>query len=56
MVPDGRNGRTEGRTHGQRQNYIPPTSSGDKNSLWSKGLKHYIEFEADNIFKYRINF
>ena len=27
MVPDG---RTEGRTHGRRQNYIPPTSSGDK--------------------------
>ena len=34
MVPegrtDGRNGRREGRTHGRRQNYIPPTSSGDK--------------------------
>ena len=36
MVPDrqkvrtdGRNGRTDGRTHGRRQNYIPPTSSGD---------------------------
>ena len=34
MVPDrrtdGRNGRTDGRTHGRRQNYIPPTLSGDK--------------------------
>ena len=29
MVPDGR----DGRTHGRRQNYIPPTSSGD-NMLW----------------------
>ena len=26
MVPDGLNGRTDGRC----QNYIPPTSSGDK--------------------------
>ena len=39
MVPDrqkvrtdGRNGRTDGRTHGRRQNYIPPTSSGDNKS------------------------
>ena len=24
-------GRTDGRTHRRRQNYIPPTSSGDKN-------------------------
>ena len=42
MVPGGRtdrrNGRTDGQTewtdghtHGRRQNYIPPTSSGDKN-------------------------
>ena len=36
MVPDrqkvrtdGRNGRTDARTHGRRQNYIPPTSLGD---------------------------
>ena len=28
---DGRNGRTDGRMHGRRQNYIPPTSSGDNN-------------------------
>ena len=33
MVPDGRNGRTDGR----RQNYIPPTSSGD-NKQRIKGL------------------
>ena len=44
MVPDrqkvrtdGRtDGRTEGRTEwtdGRRQNYIPPTSSGDKNGM-----------------------
>ena len=26
---DGRNGRTDGQTDGRRQNYIPPTSSGD---------------------------
>ena len=25
-------GRTDGRTHGRRQNYIPPTSSGDNNA------------------------
>ena len=38
MVPDrqkvrtdGRNGRTDGQTHGRRQNYIPPTLLGDKN-------------------------
>ena len=32
MDPDGRtDGRKDGRTHGRRQNYIPPTSSGDKN-------------------------
>ena len=38
MVPDrqkvrtdGRNGRTDGQTDGRCQNYIPPTSSGDKN-------------------------
>ena len=34
MVPDGwtdgMDGRTDGPTHGRRQNYIPPTSSGDK--------------------------
>ena len=30
MVPDGRTDGRNGRTHGQRQNYIPPTSSGDK--------------------------
>ena len=38
MVPDRQKVRTDGRngrTDGQRQNYIPPTSSGDnkKNSL-----------------------
>ena len=40
MVQDRQKVRTEGqtewtdrRTHGQRQNYIPPTSSGDKNGV-----------------------
>ena len=45
MVPDrqkvrtdGRNGRTDGRTHGRRQNYIPPTLSGDnKQNLQREG-------------------
>ena len=30
MVPDGRTDGRNGRTDGRRQNYIPPTSSGDK--------------------------
>ena len=30
---DGRNGQTDRPTHGQRQNYIPPTLSGDKNAV-----------------------
>ena len=33
MIPDGRTEWTEGR----RQNYIPPTSSGDKNDLQAQG-------------------
>ena len=36
MVPDRQKVRTDrmdGRTHGRRQNYIPPTSSGDNNVL-----------------------
>ena len=47
MVPDrqkvrtdGRNGRTDRRTHGRRKNYIPPTSSGDNNMV---GLSNHIE-------------
>ena len=36
MVPDGRNGRT----HGRRQNYIPPTSSGDNMVLILHGSQH----------------
>ena len=28
---DGRNGLTDSRAHERRQNYIPPTSSGDNN-------------------------
>ena len=31
MNPDGRTDRMDGRTHGRRQNHIPPTSSGDNN-------------------------
>ena len=41
MVPDGQkvqtdgmDGRKGGRTHGRRQNYIPPTSSGDNNTIY----------------------
>ena len=42
MNPDGGNGRT----HGRRQNYIPPTSSGDNKSKmkeleWSQDFPHY---------------
>ena len=31
---DGMDGRTHGRMHGRRQNYIPPTLSGDKKILF----------------------
>ena len=31
---DGRTEWTDGRTHGRRQNYIPPTSSGDNKIDW----------------------
>ena len=41
MAPDGQtewtDGRKDGRKDGRRQNYIPPTSSGDNN--------HYAKFE-----------
>ena len=40
MVPDGRTDGMDGRTHGRRQNYIPPTSSGDNRSMISVGRKH----------------
>ena len=44
MVPDGwtdgRNGRTDGRTHGRRQNYIPPTSSGDNKVIKTMSSLH----------------
>ena len=39
MVPD----RQKVWTHGRRQNYIPPTSSGDKNSLWSKSVFGFLD-------------
>ena len=35
MVPDGRTEWTDGR----RQNYIPPTSSGDNNDLGTSSIK-----------------
>ena len=42
MVPDRQKVRTDGRTEwtdgqtdGRRQNYIPPTSSGDKNAAFN---------------------
>ena len=39
---DGRNGRTEGQTHGRRQNYIPPTSSGDNESYKSSSYIYVL--------------
>ena len=49
MVPDrqkvrtdGRNGRTDGWTHGRRQNYIPPTSSEDNEVPFVSNLKSAI--------------
>ena len=35
MVPDRQKVWTDGQTHGRRQNYIPPTSSGDKKGHYS---------------------
>ena len=59
MVPDGRtdgrngrtDGRTDGRTHGRCQNYIPPTSSGDKKmtSSWS-GIKKETNYQEGKIY------
>ena len=34
MVPDGRTDERNGRTDGRRQNYIPPTLSGDNKLYW----------------------
>ena len=53
MVPDGRtdgrngrtDGQTDGRTHGRRQNYIPPTSSGD-----NKNHCYNIASRSDHTF------
>ena len=49
MVPDrqkvrtdGWNGRTDIRTDGRRQNYIPPTLSGDYKLVNTCMIKHYI--------------
>ena len=54
MVPDrqkvrtdGRNGRTDGRTHGRRQNYIPPTSSGDNKGSKTNGSLMKVESIAE---------
>ena len=42
MVPDRqkcrRTDEMDGQTDGRRQNYIPPTSSGDKNAVCSKAV------------------
>ena len=43
---DGRNGRMDG----CRQNYIPPTSSGD-NKSFQLYLTGHILLSADNLFK-----
>ena len=40
MVTDGRTEWTDGRMHGRRQNYIPPTSSGDNYSMQSLYIKN----------------
>ena len=39
---DGRNGRTDGRRHGRRQNYILPTSSGDNKEQTIKQMKTVV--------------
>ena len=49
MVPDGRNGRTDGRTHGRRQNYIPPTSSGDKKK--KNSLIHILSAQKNSLIE-----
>ena len=36
-------GRKDGRTHGRRQNYIPPTSSEDNKSRFME-LKNFVLF------------
>ena len=44
MVPDRKKVRTDGmdgRTHGRRQNYIPPTSSGDN--------RYHLPYLADTL-------
>ena len=55
MVPDrqkvqtdGRTEWTDGRTHGRRQNYIPPTSSGDNNGI-SPNLVNPVQFSHSCI-------
>ena len=40
---DGRKDGIDGRTHGRRQNYIPPTASGDNNMK----LKHFLKASLD---------
>ena len=44
MVPDRQkvrtDGRTDGRTHRRRQNYIPPTSSGDNKRALGPWVTH----------------
>ena len=49
MAPDG---QTDGRTHGRRQNYIPPTSSGDNNSIYSGIAQLTITVSMVNFRKF----
>ena len=42
MNPDGRTDGMDGRTHGRRQNYIPPTLSGDNNTFGFSLDFHHI--------------
>ena len=50
MVPDGRTDGMDGRTHGRRQNYIPPTSSGDNNAL-NSFVDWVLTTEGDRLFQ-----
>ena len=44
---DGRNGQTDRRTHGRRQNYIPLTSSGDNRRVGCSSL-FYVQYSKQN--------
>ena len=47
---DGMDGRTDGRTHGQRQNYIPLTSSGDDKKIECKIVNNILPISSEICF------